>query len=172
MRSDRTRKLTFAAAIAALYAALSLLSSAMGMAYGPVQFRVSEALCVLPFLFPETMWGLFIGCIITNILSPYGLLDLIVGSLATLLAGFLTSRCRSQYLAPLPPVLANGVLVGGMLAFEQVNFGAGFWAAFAFNGFTVALGEAAVCYVLGLLLLRYLPRIPYFRQLLAQRKSK
>lgn len=163
MRSIQLRKLTFAAAVGALYAALSIFGSVFGITYGPIQFRFAEALCVLPFLFPETAWGLFVGCLIANILSPYGLLDLIVGSLATLLAAFCTARCRSKYLAPLPPVLANGLLVGGLIAFEQVNFGEGFWAAFSFNALTVALGEAAVCYGLGLLLLRYLPKIPYFR---------
>ena len=93
---------------------------------GVVQCRFSEALCVLPFFFPETVWGLFAGCLITNILSPYGLLDLIVGSLATLIAALLTARCRKKWLAPLPPVVLNTLLVGAVIAYEETGLTAAF----------------------------------------------
>ena len=86
MRKFPVRQLTTAAVVGALYAALTLLSSAFGIAFGPIQFRVSEALCVLPFLLPETAWGLFVGCWVANLISPYGALDMVVGSLATQLA--------------------------------------------------------------------------------------
>ena len=97
MRKITTRQMTVAAIVGALYAALTLLSSVFGIAYGPVQFRFSEALCVLPFLFPETAWGLFAGCWVANLLSPYGLPDMIIGSLATLIAALWTSKCRSKW---------------------------------------------------------------------------
>lgn len=153
------RQLTTGGIIGAAYVALTLLAAAASLAYGPIQFRFSEALCVLPFLFPEATWGLFAGCLIMNLLSPYGLLDIVLGSLATLLAAVLTQHSRSRILAPLPPVLCNGILVGGLIAFEQVGFTSAFWAAFAYNGFTVAVGEAAVCYALGFPLLHLLPGV-------------
>ncbi len=154
MRENRTRQLTRAAVVGGLYAALSLLGSVFGISYGPIQLRFAEGLCVLPFLFPETAWGLGAGCLIANILSPYGLLDTILGSLTTLGAALLTRRFGSKYLAPLPPVLCNGVVIGGLLAFEQVGFTGAFWKAFWFNGCSVLVGEAIACYGLGLLLLR------------------
>ena len=88
-----TKKLTRCALIAAIYVALTMLSNALNLAYGPIQLRFSEAMTVLPFLMPEASWGLFIGCVLSNVLSPYGPLDMIVGSAATLLAALLTARC-------------------------------------------------------------------------------
>ncbi|MEG0779470.1 MAG: QueT transporter family protein [Oscillospiraceae bacterium] len=153
------RDLTFAAVIGAAYAVLSLGASVFGVAYGPIQCRFSEALCVLPFLFPAATPGLFVGCLIANLLSPYGLLDIVFGSLATLLAAVLTGRCKRLWLAPLPPILCNAILVGGVIAFQQVALdGGAFAAAFAMNAFTVGLGEALVCYLLGLPLLLSLRR--------------
>ncbi|MBR5217818.1 MAG: QueT transporter family protein [Oscillospiraceae bacterium] len=163
--------MTVAAIVGALYAALTLLSSVFGIAYGPVQFRFSEALCVLPFLFPETAWGLFAGCWVANLLSPYGLPDMIIGSLATLIAALWTSKCRSKWLAPLPPVVCNGILVGAVLAWQQTGFGDAFLPAFLFNGGSVALGEAAVCFILGLVLLRTMEKTPYFRDLSSRREK-
>ena len=66
------RRLAIAAVTAAMYAALSYVAYGFNSAFGPVQFRISEALTLLPFLFPETAWGLFVGCILTNLLSQYG----------------------------------------------------------------------------------------------------
>lgn len=151
-----TRYLVRAALIAAVYVALTVLAGLMNLAYGPVQFRFSEALTVLPFLLPEAIPGLFVGCVVSNLLSPYGALDLVAGSFATLLAAFWTSKCRRRVLAPLPPVLCNAVLVGAMLAWYEAGFGAGFAPAFAVGALTVGAGEAAVCWLLGLPLLRIL----------------
>ena len=151
-----TRYLTRAAVIAALYVALTYLAGLMNLAYGPVQFRFSEALTVLPFLFPEAIPGLFVGCVVSNLISPYGALDLVVGSAATLLAALWTAKCRSRLLAPLPPVVCNMLLVGAMIAWYEAGFGAGFTVAFTYNALTVGLGEAIVCYALGLPLLRVL----------------
>ena len=148
-----TRQIATAAIIAALYTVMSLLSSIFGLTYGPIQCRFSEALCVLPFLLPETAWGLGVGCLIANLLSPYGILDVVVGSAATLLAALLTARCKKKWLAPLPPVLANMVLVGLVLSYEQAGTSAAFWPAYAFNALTVGAGELVACYGLGLLLL-------------------
>ena len=158
MRKTSVRRMNRAAIVGALYAVLTLLSSVFGIAYGPVQFRISEALCLLPFLFPETAWGLFVGCWVANLISPYGPLDMVVGSLATLLAALWTAKCRRKWLAPLPPVVCNGILIGAVLAWQQSGSGETFLPAFALNGLSVALGEAVVCFALGLLLLRAVER--------------
>lgn len=128
MKNKNTQKLTLAAMVAAAYAVLSLLGAVFGITYGPIQVRFSEALCLLPFLFPETAWGLGVGCLIANLFSPYGVLDIVVGSLATLIAALITSRCRNVWLAALPPVACNMVLVGAVLAYEQAGTSAAFLA--------------------------------------------
>ena len=168
MKNLTTRRLAVSGMIGAAYAVMAIFGSVFGLTFGPIQFRFSEALCVLPFLFPEAVGGLFVGCLIANLFSPYGLLDIVVGSLATLLAAWLTSRCRSRYLAPLPPVIVNMVLVGGLLAFEQAGgtgFTKAFMAAFWYNACSLAVSEAVVCYVLGLLLLKALEKTKYFKEL-------
>ncbi|MBQ9458337.1 MAG: QueT transporter family protein [Oscillospiraceae bacterium] len=151
-----TRYLTRAGVIAALYVAMTYFAGLMNLAYGPVQFRFSEALTVLPFLFPEAIPGLFVGCVVSNIISPYGVLDLVVGSLATLIAAIWTAKCGKRWFAPMPPVIANALLVGAMIAWYETGFGAGFPAVFAYNALTVGAGELVVCYALGLPLLRVL----------------
>ncbi|MEG0321211.1 MAG: QueT transporter family protein [Oscillospiraceae bacterium] len=124
MHKFSVRDLTLAAMVAALYAVMSYFGNIFGMTYFGIQFRFAEALTVLPFLFPATAPGLFVGCFIANILSPFGALDIVFGSLATLLAAFLTMKMPSKWLAPLPPVLCNGLIVGG-LYFERRERGAG-----------------------------------------------
>lgn len=158
MKPHTIRQITLAAATGALYVALSYASDMIGLAYGPVQCRLSEALTVLPFLCPMTAWGLFTGCVITNILSPYGLLDLIFGPLATLLAGLLTARCKNKWLSPLPPVVCNGLIIGGILAYQTAGLTAAFPAAFAFNAVAVAVGETVACYGLGMPLMKALQK--------------
>ena len=158
MRKISVRQLTTAAIVGALYAALTLFSSALGTAFGPVQFRISEALCVLPFLFPETAWGLFAGCWVSNLISPYGALDMVAGSLATLIAALWTAKCRRQWLAPLPPVVCNALVVGAVLAWQQSGSAETFLPAFSFNAVSVGLGEAVVCFGLGLPLLKVLEK--------------
>ena len=153
-----TRKLTRCALVAAVYVALTMLSNVLNLAFGPIQLRFSEAMTVLPFLLPETAWGLFVGCMLSNILSPYGPLDLIVGSAATLLAALLTARCRNRWTAALPPVVCNAVLVGALIAWEQAGTGSAFAPAFAYNALTVGAGEAAACYAMGLPLLSLLQK--------------
>lgn len=162
MRKLTTRDLTLAAIIAAAYAALTMLLP--GPSYGYTQFRIAEALTVLPFLFPAAAPGLAVGCLVANLLSPYGLLDIVCGTAATALAAFLTAKMPSKWLAPLPPVLCNGVIIGGMLAWYQAGgFGPKFWALFPVTGGGVALGELIACYILGLILLNVLPKIPGFK---------
>ena len=164
---SKTQLLALNGVIAGTYAALTLAASALNLAYGPVQFRFSEALTVLPFLFPGTWPGLFIGCLVANLLSPYGLVDIVVGSSATLLAALWTARVKNKWAAPFPPVLCNMVLVGGMIAWYEVGFTKAFPALFGVNALWVGIGEAAVCYVLGMLLIRELPKVSYLRKFMS-----
>ena len=157
-----TKRLALCGILAAVYCVVTMVTASF--AYGPVQFRFSEALTVLPFLFPGTWPGLFVGCLVANLLSPYGPIDIVIGSLATLLAALWTEKVNRPWLAPLPPVLCNMVLVGGMLAWYEVGFTAQFAALFAVNAVWVGIGEAVVCYVLGLLLIRAVPKVSYLRR--------
>lgn len=160
-RPNAIRQITLAAAIAALYAVLTMTLPIPQ--YGPVQIRFAEALTVLPFLFPAAVPGVFVGCLIANLLSPYGLLDVVCGSAATLLAALWTSRLKNRWLAPLPPVICNGLIIGAMIAWYEAGFGPAFPTAFAFNCGSVALGELLACYLLGSILLSALPDIGLFR---------
>lgn len=155
-----TRQLTTAAIIAAIYAVLTLVLPIPQ--YGGVQFRVAEAMTVLPFFFPEAIPGLAVGCFLANLLGSPMVVDWIFGTLATLLAAIWTSKLKNRWLAPLPPVLCNAVIVGAEVAWFFPE-GMSFWSAYALNAFTVGLGEAIACYVLGLLLLQLLPQIPQLR---------
>jgi uncharacterized membrane protein len=157
-----TRQLAAAGIIAAIYAALTLFLPIPQ--YGAVQLRVAEAMTVLPFLFPEAIPGLAVGCFLANLLgSPY-VLDWVFGTAATLLAALWTSRMKNRFLAPLPPVICNAVIVGAEIAYFSVLDGEAFLPAFAFNAVTVGLGEAIACFVLGLPLLHWLSRTPALRR--------
>ena len=153
MRKFTIRDLTLAALIAAVYAVLTL-----GLPlppYAGIQLRVAEAMTVLPFLFPAATPGLVVGCFIVNLFSPYPL-DLVFGTLATLLACLMTQRVGSRWLAPLPPVLCNAFIVGAEIAWYVVRDGGAFWPAYGLNALTVGAGEAAVCGLLGVPLARML----------------
>ena len=162
------RQITFAALTGALYVTLCYFGNIFGLSFGIFQCRFAEALTVLPFLCPATAWGLFAGCILSNLLSPYGLPDLIFGSLATLLAGLLTARCRSKWLAPLPPVLLNGLIVGALLAWYETGFTAAFPGVFLFNALSVGISELLVCCILGLPLLAVLTKTGIFSKQVVQ----
>ncbi|MBO5728009.1 MAG: QueT transporter family protein [Oscillospiraceae bacterium] len=157
MKRMTLRELTLAAVLAAVYAALTVFLPIPQ--YGYIQVRVAEALTVLPFFFPAATPGLFIGCVIANLFSPF-VLDVVFGSAATLLACLWTGRLRSRWLAPLPPVVCNALIVGAELAFFEVGAKPAFWGAFAFNAFTVGLGELLACCVFGSVLLSVLYSTP------------
>lgn len=157
MKNNITYKLVTAAAIGALYAVLTMLLAPIS--YGPVQLRVSEALCVLSYFTPTAAWGLFFGCAIANISSTAGIFDVIFGSLATLISCLLMScigkRMRdglgARALACLMPVLVNAVIVGAMLTAVYIGKNPlQYPGAFALCAGQVALGELPVMYILGL----------------------
>lgn len=134
-----TRYLAEAAVIAALYAVLTI---AIPGGSGQIQVRVAEALTVLAFFTPAAIPGLFIGCLTANIFVGAGPYDIVLGSLATLLAAFLTSKMPSKYLVPLPPIIANGIFVAIIL---KLSFNAPLLLTAGF----VAVGELIACYGLG-----------------------
>jgi uncharacterized membrane protein len=117
----KTRVIAANAATAAIYAGLTVALGEMG--FGIFQFRPAEALALLPFLLPQTVWGLFVGCACANIVSQYGLLDMVIGSLATLLAAFLTSKCKRLRVAILPPIFINAAAVGAVIVIATPNLG-------------------------------------------------
>ncbi|MBR6208538.1 MAG: QueT transporter family protein [Oscillospiraceae bacterium] len=165
MQSKALReKLVIPAIVAAMYAALTLLLAPIS--YGPIQFRVSEALTVLPFLMPYTVWGLFVGCFLANLFTG-SVLDILFGSLATLLAALLTAyfgkkgnTVKNRLLGCLMPVVFNAVIVGAVLTWGYLfqEFESPL-ASYGFNAFTVGLGESGVLYLLGLPLITLLPRL-------------
>lgn len=170
MKTMSVMKLAVSAVAGAAYAALTMLLAPIS--YGEVQLRVSEALCILPFFIPCTAPGLFIGCLIANLLSPIGALDIVFGSLATLLAALCTAAIGRSgrgwtqcILACLMPVLFNAVIVGAVIAFSSIPepFSAAGAAAFGAAALWVGLGELAVMLVLGLPLTRILPRQRFFQ---------
>ena len=110
MKKDTSilRRMTICGVLAALYAALTLSTAAF--AFGPIQFRIADALCVLPFFMPFTSVGLFIGCLIANIFSTVSALDIVIGSLATLIGCLGAARMPNKWLSPLPTIAANTVL--------------------------------------------------------------
>lgn len=158
-QSFSVRSLCLSAIIAALYAALTLGFQAIS--YGAVQFRVSEAMTLLPVLFPEAVAGLTVGCLISNLFNPLGatIYDIVFGTLATFLAAMLTSRMRGNvWLKALPPVICNAVIVGLVLTYAYgIDV---LWM----NILTVGLGEAVVCYVLGVPLVKVLAKQPFFKK--------
>lgn len=101
MRKIQTKYLIQAAVIAAVYAILTVVLSPIS--YGPIQFRLSEALTILPAFTPAAVPGLFIGCLIANLMSPVGLVDIICGSAATLIAAFISYKLRKRPLLVLAP---------------------------------------------------------------------
>lgn len=135
----------------AVYALLTVLPPFNAAGYGPVQVRVSEALTVFPFLFPWAPWGLYLGCILANLGSPFIAWDLTLGAFASLAAALLTRRMPRAYLAPLPPVIVNALVVPIYVAPLS---GMSYWLVALY----VAAGQAVACYGLGYPLLLYLQR--------------
>jgi len=160
----KTRKLCACAIVAALYAAITIVTAPFS--YGLIQFRLSEALVVLCAFEPFLAAGITLGCFLANLFSTVTALDLVVGTLATGLACLWTMRCRKSWLIPLPNVLVNAVLVGGMLAFVLFpdNLLMGFVLAFLQVGF----GELVVMYGLGLPLLLFARRTGFVEQVLGK----
>lgn len=151
--NEKTLGLTKAAVIGGLYAMLTLLGAVFGISYSGVQFRFSEALCILPAFTSAAVPGLAAGCFAANILSSVSPLDAVFGTLATLLAALCTRALRNVRIKGYPfcsllmPVVFNGCIIGAEIAF--FSSADSFLTAFTVNSATVAAGEAAVMFTLG-----------------------
>jgi len=136
-----SKKIALSASIAGLYVALVLAFSPVS--FGPVQLRVAEALALLPVLWAEAVPGLFVGCAISNFFGGFGIIDVAFGSGATLLSALLTRRMPNLALAALPPVIINGLVVGGYLSYLLS-------LPFIPTLLYVSTGEAIACFGLGI----------------------
>ena len=152
MKDQRIKLICQGGIIAALYLALTLLANALGLANYAVQVRFSESLTILPYFTPAAVPGLFVGCLLSNILTGCALPDIIFGSLATLIGAVATYmlRNKSKWLAPLPAIVSNAIIVPFVLLYA---YGIEpLWFSFV----TVTAGEIISCGVLGMLLLNAL----------------
>lgn len=147
--NKNVKLMTQAAVIAALYVVLTYVANALGLANGTIQVRFSEALTILPFFTVAAIPGLTIGCFLSNILTGCAVYDIIFGTLATLI-GAVGTYClrRYKFLAPVPPILANTIIVPFVL---RIAYGVpdAIWFLMA----TVGAGEVISCGILGMILL-------------------
>lgn len=166
MRNKKVLFIVRAALIAAIYVALTYVSSLVGLASGTIQVRLSEILCILPVFTTAAIPGLWLGCFLANMLTGCILIDVVCGSIATLIGAIGTYYLRKhKFACTLPPVLANMVIVPFVL-----RYGYGFVTEYKgidwsipFNAITVGIGEVITCVVLGSILLRVLKK--YQRQI-------
>lgn len=128
------------AMIAAIYVVLNIIFAPIS--YGPIQVRIAEVLVVLPFINPSAIMGLFLGCILANVYGGLGMVDIIGGSLCTLVAAYLTYKVKNPKLAPLPPVLINAF---GVSIYLHLLFDLPYWITVLYIG----IGEVIACYILG-----------------------
>lgn len=145
----KTLFLSRSALIAAMYVALTLLANAFGLANGAIQVRLSEALTILPFFTPAAIPGLFIGCVISNIVTGCALWDIVFGSIATLLGAVFTYLLRkNKWLSPIPPIFFNTLIVPFVLRYTY-----GMPNGLPYLMATVAAGEIISAGVIGMILL-------------------
>lgn len=161
MQNKNVTYLTQAAMIAALYVVLTFIANAFGLANYAVQVRFSEALTILPYFTPAAIPGLFIGCLLSNLLTGCALPDIIFGSLATLLGALGTYLLRRRkWCAPICPILANTLIVPLVLIYGYglLIDGMSILQCFGFYCLTVGAGEIISCGVLGMILLHILEK--------------
>lgn len=153
MKKQNVSFMVQAAMIAAIYVVLTVIFAPFG--FGEIQIRISEALTILPFFTPAAIPGLFIGCLIGNILGGAIIPDIIVGSLTTLCAACCTYalRNKSKFLAPAAPVILNAVTVPFIL-----RYGYGIPLPIPFMMLTVGTGQLISCGVLGMILMTALTK--------------
>ncbi len=162
MKKNKIYYITQASAIAAVYVILTFIVNILGLSNGVIQVRLSEALTILPYFTPIAIPGLFIGCLISNLLTGCMPLDVIFGSIATLIGAigtYLIGKCSGKapltpkknhlkWLAPLPPIIANTLIVPLILAYVYQ-----FEGSIPYFMVTVGIGELISCGVLGTILL-------------------
>ena len=152
MKENKTRNLVFSALIAAIYVVLTLLLRPIS--YGPIQFRVSEALCVLPYFTSAAIPGVFIGCLISNLLGGAVVMDIVFGSLATLIGAIGSWLLRrNRWLVSLPPILSNTLIIPWVLKFAY-----GSEDLIWYMMITIGIGEILAIGVVGQLLISVLAK--------------
>lgn len=162
-----------AALIAAAYAALTWLSEAMGIGFGAIQFRLSEALTILPVFTPAAIPGLTLGCAIANLSSSLGPVDIFVGTLATFLQTLCCRKTRNirqknvPFLSLVMPIFFNAIFVGIEIAALTAGSN-GFWSVFASTALTVGFGETVVCFVMALPLFRLIENRKSLKNIIQQ----
>ena len=150
------RFLAQAGLIAAIYTALCLVLHPISFGFGGVELRVSEALTLLPALMPSAVPGLFIGCLLANLMGGATLLDIVFGSLTTLVAAMLTRKFREKpLLAAFWPVILNALVIGALLRYAY-GLAMPLWLCML----SIGAGQAIACYAIGLPVMRMMKRIP------------
>ncbi len=145
--SEKTYFIVFSAAIAAIYTVLTIIF--IPISFGPIQFRISEILCILPFFTPAAIPGLFIGCLLSNFLCGAATLDVIFGSLATLAGAIGSYKLRkTKWLVCVPPILANTIVIPWVLRYAY-----GSEDLIIYAMITVGIGEILAIGVLGNILM-------------------
>ena len=163
--------LTRGALIAALYVALTYAASLFGLSSGAIQFRISEMLCILPVFMPEAIVGLTIGCFIANLVTGALIWDIIFGTVATLIGAIGARLCtrlpdKLIWLAPIPTVLSNAIIVPFVLIYTY-----GVNDAYLFLMLTVAIGEFVCAFILGLAFYYSIKRNKLFKYYTTQKRS-
>lgn len=154
MKKEKSVTLTHAAMIAALYVVLTQISHLFGLDSHAIQLRFSEALTILPFFTPAAIPGLFIGCILANFFAGCLPWDIVFGSIATLLGALGTYFLRKfRWLAPLPPIMSNTIIVPFVLAYVYK-----FEGSIPYFMLTIGIGELLSCGVLGMLFMSALDK--------------
>lgn len=153
-KNSKAMFVAHAAIIAALYVVLTLMANALGLANYAIQIRFSEALTILPYFTPAAVPGLFVGCILSNLLTGCLLPDIIGGSIATLLGAIFTYKMRKwKFIAPLPPIIFNVLIIPPILSFVYH-----FEGTLLYFSVTVGIGEIISCGILGTFLLMVLEK--------------
>lgn len=148
---NKTKYIVQAGIIAALYIVTTYISAALGLAYGSLQFRISEALTILPVFTPAAIPGLALGCFLSNLSSPLGAVDWIFGALATMIGALGTRSLRKftfneiPFLAPLAPVISNTVIIGLLLTLTTSEQSTSL--LFLTFGTGIFLSEFVCCYL-------------------------
>lgn len=170
--NKKLKEFTIVAMIAAIYAVTSIALAPIS--YGPIQVRISEALTLLPILYPPAILGVTLGCFITNLVGAMtginilGFLDVFVGTMATFLAAWCTYKLRHIEFKKLPilaasmPVLFNALFIGMELAVAY--FPSTLMAGFVINALQVGLGELLACFIIGLPLIQVLRKTKLFNE--------
>lgn len=151
--NKKTKFITEAAVIAAIY--VVLVYTFQPISYGPVQFRIAEALTILPYFTAAAVPGIGIGCFLSNLLTGADILDIIFGSLTSLLAAYLSYKLRwNKFLVPLPPIIANAIVVPFIIKFAYFEAN-----PIPYMMLTVGAGQVLAAGVLGMILLLALEKV-------------